>query len=172
MTAPGHTSEATAPIAIPSEAAASDEQLRYFQAHPVLRRVIYVIGYEGLSVIFTVVVMSSLLGHGGGQSTLTAILLSTAATVWNYLWNTLFEAYEHRHGIEGRGLGSRIVHALGYEGGVLFVTIPLVSIMLGIGLIEAAILEGGLLIFFLIFTAIYAAAFDKLFGLPLSATSA
>ena len=41
----------------------------------MLRRIVYVAGYEGLSVLFTVVVLSVLLGPGGGQSTGTAILV-------------------------------------------------------------------------------------------------
>lgn len=170
MTAPGHTPSApaldTSSITIQPQPAAP---LRYFQAHPVQRRIAYVAGYEGLSVLFTVVVMSGLLGHGGGQSTLTAVMLSTAATLWNYLWNTLFEAFERRIGATGRSVASRAVHALGYEGGVLVVTIPLVAIMLGVSLLEAAMLEGGLLVFFLVFTTVYAALFDRAFGLPASA---
>ena len=172
MTAFGHTQSASAPSSLSavSEAAAAQTQpLRYFQARPVLRRVVYVIGYEGLSVLFTVVVMSGLLGHGGGQSVLTAVLLSTAATAWNYLWNTLFEAIERRVGATGRGARSRALHALGYEGGVLLVTIPLVSLMLGVSLVEAAMLEAGLLVFFLVFTTVYAMLFDRVFRLPASA---
>lgn len=173
MTAPGHTSSApalaTSPITIPARTLQPARRPRHFQAHPVQRRIVYVAGYEGLSVLFTVAVMSGMLGHGGGQSTLTAVLLSTAATVWNYLWNTLFEACERRIGATGRGVASRVVHALGYEGGVLLVTIPLVSLMLGVSLVEAAMLEGGLLVFFLVFTTLYAALFDRVFGLPASA---
>ncbi|WP_206427503.1 PACE efflux transporter [Leucobacter chromiireducens] len=185
MTATGHTSSAFAPTlstvadtlveAVDTAtlriagAAPAERQLRFFQARPVLRRVAFVAGYEGLSVLFTVVVLSSLLGHGGGQSTLTAVLLSTTATIWNYVWNTIFEAIERRTGATGRGVGSRALHAIGYEGGVLVFTIPLVMFMLGLGLIEAILLEGGLLIFFLVFTVVYTWAFDRVFGLPASA---
>lgn len=156
MTATGHT------LVVP-------EDLRFFQSRPVLRRVAFVAGYEGLSVLFTVVVLSAVLGHGGGTSTLTAVLLSTVATIWNYLWNTLFEAIERRRGAVGRGALARTVHALGYEGGVLVVTIPLVAIMLGVSLLEALVIESGLLVFFLVFTVSYTWAFDRVFGLPASA---
>lgn len=174
MTVPGHTpavlahdTASTSTLTLQLPVVQSD--LRFFQARPVLRRVVYVAGYEGLSVLFTVVVMSGLLGHGGSQSTLLAVMLSTAATIWNYLWNTIFEAYERRTGATGRSLAARVTHALGYEGGVLVVTIPMVSLMLGVGLLEAAMIELGLLVFFLIFTAVYAAIFDRVFGLPASA---
>ncbi|QIM19667.1 PACE efflux transporter [Leucobacter coleopterorum] len=145
------------------------QKQRFFQARPVLRRVVFVAGYETLSVLFTVLVLSTLLGHGGGSSTLTAVVLSTVATGWNYLWNTTFEAIEKRRGVSGRGAGSRALHAIGYEGGVLFFTIPLVAIMLGVNLLEAFAIEGGLLVFFLIFTVVYTWVFDRVFGLPVSA---
>ena len=181
MTSPGHTSgtvlpgsssiseapEALAPRP-PAATARPVRPERFFQARPVMRRIVYALGYETLSVLFTVVVMSGLLGHGGGQSTLTAVLLSTTATVWNYVWNTMFERLERRIGATGRGPAARALHAIGYEGGVLVFTIPLVAVMLGVGLLEAAMLEGGMLVFFLAFTAVYAWAFDRVFGLPAS----
>lgn len=173
MTAPGHThrveSPASTTLTLPVIVTGRVSTLRFFQAHPVLRRVTYVIGYEGLSVLFTVFVMSALLGHGGGESTLLAVMLSTAATIWNYVWNTIFEAIEHRRGAQGRGALARTVHAIGYEGGVLVVTIPMVAIMLGISLLEALVIEAGLLVFFLVFTVVYAWVFDRVFGLPASA---
>lgn len=176
MTFAGHTRGASAPastsisttVTAAVDLRATNRQ-RYFDRRPVLRRVVYVAGYEGLSVLFTVVVLSALLGHGGGQSTVTAILVSTTATLWNYVWNTIFEAIERRTGAKGRGVRARAVHAIGYEGGVLLFTIPLVAFMLGVSLLEAFAIEGGLLVFFLVFTLIYTWVFDRLFGLPASA---
>ncbi|UBH05214.1 hypothetical protein K8P10_000725 [Leucobacter sp. Psy1] len=176
MTFAGHTRGASAPastsisttVTAAVDLRATNRQ-RYFDTRPVLRRVVYVAGYEGLSVLFTVVVLSALLGHGGGQSTVTAILVSTTATLWNYVWNTIFEAIERRTGAKGRGVRARAVHAIGYEGGVLLFTIPLVAFMLGVSLLEAFAIEGGLLVFFLVFTLIYTWVFDRLFGLPASA---
>jgi uncharacterized membrane protein len=156
------------PVSVPLIPA---QQQRFFQARPVLRRVVFVVGYETLSVLFTVGVLSALLGHGGGASTLTAVLVSTVATGWNYLWNTIFEAMERRRGATGRGAGSRAVHAIGYEGGVLLLTIPIVAIMLGVNLLEALAIEAGLLVFFLVFTVVYTWVFDRLFGLPASVAS-
>lgn len=187
MTISGHTAQlpATLPTASPAagptvssavtgrialaSALRADPKQRFFEARPVLRRVVFVVGYEALSVLCTVVVLSALLGHGGGASTATAILVSTVATAWNYLWNTIFEAAERRFGVTGRGVRSRALHAIGYEGGVLLVTIPLVALMLGVGLLEALAIEGGLLVFFLIFTVVYTWVFDRVFGLPASA---
>lgn len=166
MTATGHISDA---LASPT---ASARPLRFFQARPRLRRFVYVGGYEGLSVLCTVFVLGGLLGHSGGQSTFTAILLSTSATVWNYIWNTIFENFERRAGVEGRGPAARAIHAIGYEGGALLFTVPIVTLMLGVTLLEAVVIEAGMLVFFLVFTVAYAWAFDRVFGLPASALGA
>lgn len=186
MTGPGHhdlsIAPATATLSIPTTgtiqaagvpslpaAAASTESAPRAAMHPILRRVIYVGGYEILSVLFTVFVLGGMLGHSGGQATLTAILLSTTATIWNYAWNTLFERAERRFGWTGRGVLVRLGHAFGYEGGVLVFTIPLVAFMLKVSLVEAFMIEASLLVFFLVFTYVYSWAFDKLVGLPESA---
>ncbi|WP_204374541.1 PACE efflux transporter [Leucobacter musarum] len=163
MTSPGHTAEQSARPTAPTA------PLGWFIGRSRLRRVAFVGGYETLSVLFTVFVLGALLGHGGEASTVTAILVSTVATLWNYLWNTVFEAFERRTGATGRGVRARAMHAIGYEGGVLLVTIPLVAALLGIGLFEALAIEGGLLVFFLAFTVVYTWAFDRVFGLPQTA---
>lgn len=160
MSISGHTAN----IALPAL------QPRYFELHPTLRRVTFVAGYEGLGVLFTTVVLSGLLGHGGGSSFTTAILVSTAATIWNYLWNTIFESIERRRGATSRGVLSRTIHAIGYEGGVLFFTVPIVALMLHVSFLEALAIEASLLVFFLVFTVVYTWMFDAIFGLPASVT--
>lgn len=171
MTGQGHheqtlASAPTSPINLPAGDRAPSERA---PLRPAVRRVLYVGIYEALSVLCTLVVLSSVLGHGGGSSALTAVLLSTTATVWNYLWNTLFESMERRFEIRGRGPLVRVVHALGYEGGLLVFTVPMVALLLGVGFLEALMIESGMLVFFLLFTYAYSWAFDRVFGLPQSA---
>lgn len=142
---------------------------RFFAHSPIWRRVAFVIGYEGFSLLFTIFVLGTMLGHGGSESTLTAVLVTATATAWNYAWNLLYEAFERRRGARGRGTWSRAVHAMGYEGGVLIFTVPLVAGLLGVSLWEGLMIEGGLLVFFLIFTVVYTWGFDRICGLPASA---
>lgn len=158
MTVSGHTANIALPTLTP----------RYFALHPRLRRIVFVAGYEGLGVLFTTLVLGGMLGHGGASSFTTAVLVSTAATIWNYLWNTIFEAIERRRGAQSRGVVSRSIHAFGYEGGVLVFTVPIVALMLKVSALEALAIEAGLLVFFLIFTVVYTWAFDAIFGLPAS----
>ncbi|MGR4010515.1 PACE efflux transporter [Leucobacter sp. 1207-22] len=161
----GPVAAITGSVSLPL-AVSNAKPARFFGGSPVLRRVVFVIGYEGFSLLFTIFVLGMLLGHGGANSTLTAVLLTLTATGWNYLWNMIFEAIERRSGITHRGPLMRAIHAFGYEGGVLIFTIPLVAITLGVSLLEAFVIESSLLVFFLIFTVVYTWAFDKVCGLP------
>lgn len=154
-----------------AEVSARRHPSRFFQRHALARRLVFVAGYEVLAVLFTVLVLSAMLNHGGGTSTVTAVLISTVAVIWNYVWNTLFEWGERRRGATARGPVSRAVHAVGFEGGVLIFTIPVVMLMLGVGVLEAFAIEAGLLVFFLVFTVVYTWVFDTVFGMPASTLS-
>lgn len=126
---------------------------------PVLRRIIYVITYEIIAILFVTTALI-VLGFGGGSSGLIAVVSSAVAIVWNFLWNTIFEAWEQRQVSQKRTLPRRIVHAIGFEGGLIVFLVPILAWILQVSLLEAFILELGLLIFFLIYTFVFAWVFD------------
>jgi uncharacterized membrane protein len=108
------------------------------------------------------------LAHAGVLS----VLSSAVAMAWNLVFNAGFEAWEARRASGGRGLGIRLAHAVGFEGGLALILIPLVAWWMAIGLLEALVLDLGLLAFFLVYTFVFNAAFDRIFGLPASAVRA
>ena len=65
----------------------------------------------------------------------------------------------------------RVVHALGFEGGLAMVLIPLMAWWFGVTLWEATVMEAGLLVFFLVYTYVFNWCFDHVFGLPASASA-
>ena len=126
---------------------------------PHVRRIIYVVAYEIIAIL---VVTGALvvLGYGGGSSGLIAVVSSTVALVWNYVWTTMFEAWEKRQQSQTRTVGRRIVHAIGFEGGLIVFLVPIIAWILHISLLDALILEIGLLVFFLVYTFVFAWVFD------------
>ncbi|HZK31514.1 MAG TPA: PACE efflux transporter [Corynebacterium sp.] len=134
---------------------------------PLKRRLLYVLSYEIIAVVF-VSVSLTLLGLGGGNSTLIAVVSSAVAVGWNFLWNTLFECWEKKQHSQTRTLGRRVVHSLGFEGGLVVFLVPVIALILGVGLVEAFFLELGLLVFFLLYTFVFAWVFDRI--LPPHAT--
>lgn len=125
------------------------------------RRIVYVISYELVAVALTTVGLT-VLGFGGGSSGVVAVAASTVAVVWNYLWNAMFEAWERRQDSPTRTVGRRILHAVGFEGGLVVLLLPLVAALLKVSLAQALGLEIGLLAFFLIYTFAFAWLFDAL----------
>ncbi len=71
--------------------------------------------------------------------------------------------------VKGRSLKRRIAHALGFEGGLGAILIPVMAWWFGISLWEATVMEAGMLAFFLVYTYGFNWAFDRIFGLPAAA---
>lgn len=135
----------------------------------IQRKVVYVSLYEGFAILFASIGLAALSGAGAGKSTALAVASSAVAVVWNLLFNTLFEAWESRQARRGRSLARRIAHAVGFEGGLAAILVPLFAWWLGIGLWEALLFDAALLLFFLVYTFVFNWCFDRMFGLPASA---
>jgi uncharacterized membrane protein len=137
----------------------------------IWRRVVFVGLYEGIAIACTSVGLA--LASGGQErlasASLVAVGSSAVAVAWNLVFNWLFERWESGQARRGRSLGRRIAHAVGFEGGLALMLIPLVAWGLGVSLMEAFWLDLGLLAFFLVYTFVFNWSFDKIFGLPASA---
>lgn len=127
---------------------------------PAIRRIVYVLSYELVAILLTTVGFS-VLGFGAGKSGVMAIAASTIAMVWNYVWTSLFEAWEKRQESHTRTLARRIAHTIGFECGLVILLLPVVAWLLRVSLLEALVLETGLLVFFLVHTFLFAWMFDK-----------
>jgi uncharacterized membrane protein len=138
----------------------------------IQRKVVYVALYEGFAILFASVGLAAMSGAGAGTSTALATASSVIAVLWNLMFNSLFEAWEARQAVRGRSLQRRIAHAIGFEGGLAAVLVPLFAWWLGIGLWEALVFDAALLLFFLVYTFGFNWAFDRVFGLPASAAGA
>lgn len=137
----------------------------------ITRKLVYVTLYEiiAISVITAALLV---LGHALGDAGAASAMTSVVAVSWNLLWNSLFENWEQRQPRRGRTIRRRIAHALGFEFGLLAILVPLMAWWLGISLLQALILDLGLLVFFVFYTFVFSLLFDRLFGLPLSAQPA
>ena len=126
---------------------------------PHVRRVIYVVTYEvvAISIVTGALVV---LGHHVGGASAAAVSSSAVALGWNFVWTTIFEAWEQRQASTVRTVPRRIAHAVGYEIGLLFLLIPVGAWILQITLWEAFLLNAGFLVFFLCYTFSFVWLFD------------
>jgi uncharacterized membrane protein len=126
---------------------------------PHIRRIIYVTTYEIIAIIVVTFLLSGL-GYDGVGSGVVAVVSSTVALTWNYIWTTMFEAWEKRQESKTRTLKRRVAHAIGFEGGLVIFLTPVLALILQVGILEAFTLQIGMLVFFLIYTFVFAWVFD------------
>ncbi len=135
---------------------------------PMKRRIGYTAAYEAIAIVCSTVLMM-LFGNDVTKALPLSMVVSAVAITWNLIWNTFFEFLEKRFSWKGRPVGVRVAHAIGFEGGIALISIPIIAWWLNLSLLVAFFAEIGLLIFFLIYTYVFNFAFDKIFGLPESA---
>lgn len=137
-----------------------------------MRKVTQAVLYELVGALFVAPVIALAFDKGLMHSGALALLLSLLALSWNMLFNSLFEHWEARQARRTRTLGRRLLHALGFEGGLALLLVPVMAWWLDIGWMEALIADIGLLTFFFFYAFAFQWAFDLLFGVPDSAKEA
>jgi uncharacterized membrane protein len=135
----------------------------------IKRKIVYVALYETIAIACTTAGLAGLADHDAGQAGLAAVLASATAVAWNVIYNTLFEAWEAKQAKAGRSLLRRIVHAIGFEGGLVLAMVPMFAWTLGTSLADAFLLDLGLVVFFMAYSFAFNWAFDLVFGLPTAA---
>jgi uncharacterized membrane protein len=135
----------------------------------IKRKIIYATLFELIAVALTSSLLMLMAGHDAGHAGVAAVASSVIALLWNLAYNTLFEAWEARQATRGRNWTRRAAHAAGFEGGLVVMLVPLFAWWLQISLWEALVLDLGLVLFFMVYTFLFALAFDRVFGLPASA---
>ncbi|MCG7421787.1 PACE efflux transporter [Micrococcus porci] len=135
---------------------------------PLRRRIVFAVVFELLAILFTTLILRAV-GNEGAASFAVAVVSSTVALIWNVVYNSLFERLERALGVHGRPWWARVGHTVGFEGGLVLFLVPAVALLLGVTLWEAFLIELGLIVFFLVYNAVYTYLFDAVFGLPDSA---
>ena len=138
----------------------------------IKRRVVYITLYEAIAIVAASIGLAAMSGQGLGHSGALAVIASVIAVVWNLAFNALFERWEARQAVRGRSVWRRIAHAIGFEGGLVMFLVPTFAWWLDISLMQALVMDLGLVIFFLVYTFVFNWAFDAVFGLPASASGA
>nr|WP_315224755.1 PACE efflux transporter [uncultured Albidiferax sp.] len=136
------------------------------------RKIVYVSLYEGFAIVAATLGLAGMSGQGMQAAGILAVATSAIAVVWNLVFNTLFERWEARQPVRGRSFARRVAHAVGFEGGLTLIFVPLMAWWLDVTWLHALWMDLGLLLFFLVYTFVFNWAFDRVFGLPASALAA
>ncbi len=139
------------------------------QMNPKIRRIVQAVLYEIGAILFVSPVLGVVFKKPTSSTFFLAVILSTIALSWNYIFNTLFERWESKQVIKGRSFTRRLAHGIGFEGGLTLFVVPVMAVWLETSLIAAFLANLALLSFFFVYAISYTWIFDKIFGLPKSA---
>jgi len=139
---------------------------------PITRRVLQAVLYESIAVVFVGPGLAFLFDSPAVTAISLAIFMSTVALGWSYVFNTLFERWERKQVVKGRSIYRRVAHAIFFEGGLVVTLVPVMAWWLNTSLLAAFLADLGVLAFFFVYALIFTWAFDKVFGLPASASGA
>ena len=124
-------------------------------------RVCQALGFEGLALLICTPLLVWITGRPALEMGAVTLGISLLALTWNIIFNSLFDRLKARLQLANNS-GTRVLHALMFEGGLILVCVPLIAAWLNISLMDAFILDIGVLLFFLPYTYVYHWAYDVL----------
>lgn len=93
-------------------------------------------------------------------------LIALIAAVWNTCYNTGFDWVEGRltgRTADRRPWGLRAAHALGFELGLLAMSLPVIIAWTGMGWLEALLADIGLALAYVLYAFVFNLAYDRMF---------
>ncbi|PAK10785.1 PACE efflux transporter [Burkholderia ubonensis] len=130
------------------------------------RKITQAILYEAIAIACISPAIAALFGEGLVYSGALSATMSAIALLWNMVYNTLFERWEATRVQRTRTLGRRVIHACGFEGGLIFILVPVVAWWLKISWFDAFLVDLGLFAFFFCYAFVFQWAFDRVFDVP------
>ena len=127
----------------------------------ITERVLQALGFEGLALLICTPLLVWITGRPALEMGAVTLGISLLALSWNVIFNSLFDRLRTRLQLANDGW-TRVVHALLFEGGLILMAVPLIAALMKISLLEAFILDIGVLLFFLPYTYVYHWGYDVL----------
>ena len=123
------------------------------------RRLIHAISYEGILLVIIAIALSFIFNMPMEVTGTLGVFMAVVSVFWNMIFNHYFEKVEHKYNWE-RTIPVRILHAIGFEGGLMLMTFPIVAYMMNMSLIEAFMLDITLTLCILVYTFVFQWCYD------------
>lgn len=133
------------------------------------RKIVQAVLYELIAIGVLSPLLSWIYHESLAYSGALSVLLSVTALLWNMLYNWGFEHWEARQPQRSRTWQRRLLHSLGFEGGLTLILLPVVASWLSISWWAALATNLALFVFFFFYALLFQWAFDRVFDVPLSA---
>lgn len=127
-------------------------------------RIRHALSFEIIGIILAVPLGTLAFGIHAADVGVVAIGGATIATVWNYVYNILFDrALLRINGRVHKTMPLRLLHALLFECGLLVFTLPLIALYLGVSLWHALVMDFAFVLFYLAYAFLFNIAYDAVF---------
>lgn len=93
-------------------------------------------------------------------------VLALMAAVWNGAYNTTFDWFEGRltgRTADRRPFRLRCLHAVGFETGLLLMTLPVIVWWTGMGWVDALVADIGLAVSYTVYALVFNLGYDRIF---------
>lgn len=127
----------------------------------IKERVFHAVIFEVTANVIIALSLAWLMNVSVIQSGSLSVISALTATVWNFIFNKLFDSLQKKHQFQ-RTFLVRAIHAVGFETGLIISLIPVAMVMLNLTVTEAFFVEIGLVLFFLPYTMLFNWLYDYL----------
>lgn len=127
----------------------------------ITERTIHALLFEVLAIGVSAPLAAWLTGQSVLSMGVLTAVIATMAVLWNMAYNWLFDKLQAHYRFE-RTLWVRVLHACGFELGLIFAAIPFVAWWLDTTLWHALVLDIGLVLFYLPYAFFFNLGYDKL----------
>lgn len=130
-------------------------------------RIRHAVSFELIGLAILVPVGSWVFSMPAADIGIVGVVSATLATAWNYIYNLGFDHMLLRlRGTTLKTVPMRVVHTVAFELGLLMILLPFVAWYLGIGLLQAFVMDIAFAAFYMIYAFVFNWTYDRLFPLP------
>ena len=129
-------------------------------------RIRHALLFEAIGLALIIPLGTVLFGLHASEMGVIGIGSAVAATGWNYVYNLGFDhAMQRLVGHTRKSLGLRLVHAVTFEAGLLVILLPPIAWYLGIGLVQAFVMDIAIALFYVAYAFVFNWGYDRAFPL-------
>lgn len=125
------------------------------------RRIIHALSYEIILLVIIAIALSFIFHMPLEVTGVLGIAMAVTSVIWNMIFNHFFEKFEAKRKLK-RTFKVRILHAIGFEGGLMLATIPMVAYALNMSILQAIVLDFSMTMCILVYTFIFQWCYDHI----------
>lgn len=123
-------------------------------------RMLHMVLFELVALVLMAGLATYITGNSAGEMAGLALVISLIAMAWNYAYNY---GYDKIYGADRskRTKKTRVLHGLGFELGLMTVTLPVLMWVLQLDFLTVLIMDIGLVIFFVLYAIAFNWVYDS-----------